>query len=168
MTVLRVPYHLDEYLPDLELPLAPAQLGSAQTITAELPAGDPWARLAAVYRRVADAVAAAAGQRHLVQDRVVEPGHDVRGSVVDEGRHDGVLQEDALQDERLLAAEAPLGQPPPLAGRVHLRLARRDVPGVIRRPGRQRGGGPQLVHGPGPDRLVVVELAERPHVFAPA
>ena len=41
MTVLRVPYHLDEYLPDLELPLAPAQLGSAQAITAELPAGDP-------------------------------------------------------------------------------------------------------------------------------
>jgi arginase len=62
VTVLRVPYHLDEYLPDLELPLAPAQLGPVQTITAELPAGDPWARLAAVYRRVAAAAAAAAGQ----------------------------------------------------------------------------------------------------------
>jgi arginase len=61
VTVLRVPYHLDEYLPDLDLPVAPARMGPAQTITAELAAGDPWARLTALYRRVADAVARAAG-----------------------------------------------------------------------------------------------------------
>jgi arginase len=61
MTILRVPYHMDEYLPDLDLPLKPAQLGSAQTITAELPAGDTWARLTVLYRPVADAVARAVG-----------------------------------------------------------------------------------------------------------
>jgi arginase len=53
--VLWLPYHLDEYLPDLDLPL-PAQ----DVITAELPAADVWARLAALYRRVAEAVAGAA------------------------------------------------------------------------------------------------------------
>jgi arginase len=56
VTVLRVPYHLDEYLPDLDLPLE-----STQTITAELPEGDTWTRLAVLYRQVADAVARAAG-----------------------------------------------------------------------------------------------------------
>jgi arginase len=56
VTVLRVPYHLDEYLPDLDLPDWPAQ-----TITAELPPGDTWARLAVLYGRVADAVASAVG-----------------------------------------------------------------------------------------------------------
>jgi arginase len=55
VTVLRVPYHLDEYLPDLDLPLGPAP-----TITAELPAGDTWARLAVLYRLVAEAVSATA------------------------------------------------------------------------------------------------------------
>jgi arginase len=56
MTVLRVPYHLDEYLPDLDLPGWPAQ-----TVTAELPPGDTWARLAVLFGRVADTVAGAAG-----------------------------------------------------------------------------------------------------------
>ncbi len=61
MTVLRVPYHLDEYLPDLDLLLESAQTEPAQTITAELPAGDTWARLTVLYRQVADAVARAVG-----------------------------------------------------------------------------------------------------------
>lgn len=61
MTVLRVPYHLDEYLPDLDLPLDAARFSPARTITAELPPGDPWARLAALYRLVADVVADTAG-----------------------------------------------------------------------------------------------------------
>jgi arginase family enzyme len=42
VTVLRVPYHLDEYLPDLDLPLDPARVGAARTITADIPPGDPW------------------------------------------------------------------------------------------------------------------------------
>lgn len=56
MTVLQVPYHLDEYLPDLDVVLR-----AEKVITADLPPGDAWARLAALYRLVADAVAGAAG-----------------------------------------------------------------------------------------------------------
>jgi arginase len=54
MTVLAVPYHLDEELPALELPL-PAD----RTVTAALPDGTPWERMATVYDRVAKEVAAA-------------------------------------------------------------------------------------------------------------
>ena len=59
MTTLRVPYHLDEYLPDLDFPL-----GKAKVITADLPHGDTWARLAALYRQVADAVSEAVRHGH--------------------------------------------------------------------------------------------------------
>ena len=38
--VIQVPYHLDEYLPDLDFPLPPDAV-----ITADLPAGDVWGRL---------------------------------------------------------------------------------------------------------------------------
>ena len=41
MTVIGVPYHLDEYLPDLDLTPEPAEL-----ITPELLAGEIWSRLA--------------------------------------------------------------------------------------------------------------------------
>jgi arginase len=61
VTVISVPYHLDEYLPDLDVPLS-----AEQVITAELPPGAAWARLAALYRRVADTVAGAAGSRPVV------------------------------------------------------------------------------------------------------
>ena len=53
MTVIGVPYHLDEYLPDLDFPL-----GQANLITVGLPAGDTWQRLAVLYAAVAQAVAA--------------------------------------------------------------------------------------------------------------
>ena len=52
MAVLQVPYHLDEYLPDLDFPLEAAEI-----ISTDLPPGGTWARLAALYRLVADAVA---------------------------------------------------------------------------------------------------------------
>jgi hypothetical protein len=48
MTVIAVPYHLDEYLPDLDLPLEPAEV-----VTAESPPGAPWERLAVLYDAVA-------------------------------------------------------------------------------------------------------------------
>jgi arginase len=57
MTVIAVPYHLDEYLPDLDLPLMPADV-----ITAEFPPGVPWERLAVLYDAVARAVAADVGR----------------------------------------------------------------------------------------------------------
>jgi arginase len=56
VSVIGVPYHLDEHLPDLDFPIEPAEL-----ITAGLPAGDTWDRLAVLYTEVARAVAADAG-----------------------------------------------------------------------------------------------------------
>jgi arginase len=55
VTVIAVPFHLDEHLPDLELPLAPGR-----TIAPDLPPGTPWERMAALYEEVATAVAAEA------------------------------------------------------------------------------------------------------------
>jgi len=52
--VIAVPYHLDEYLPDLDLPLT----AQREVVVASLPAGDIWGRLAALYGSVADEVAA--------------------------------------------------------------------------------------------------------------
>ena len=51
MTVIGVPYHLDEHLPDLDVTPEPAEL-----ITPELPAGDIWPRLAVLYAAVARVV----------------------------------------------------------------------------------------------------------------
>jgi arginase len=56
MTVIGVPWHLDEYLPGLDVPLA-----ADTVISPDLPPGDVWDRLAALQSRAADAVAAAAG-----------------------------------------------------------------------------------------------------------
>jgi arginase len=53
MTVIGVPYHLDEYLSDPDFPLTPARL-----ITVALPAGDTWDRMAVLHAAVAGAVAA--------------------------------------------------------------------------------------------------------------
>ena len=63
MTVIGVPCHLDEYLPGLDVPLA-----ADTVISPDMPSGDIWDRLAALYARVADAVAEAArtGARPVV------------------------------------------------------------------------------------------------------
>lgn len=50
--VIGVPYHLDEYLPGLDVPLR-----AGRTVTAEFRSGDVWDRLAVLYGAVADAVA---------------------------------------------------------------------------------------------------------------
>jgi arginase len=52
MTVITVPFHLDEHLPNMELPLA-----ADRTITVDLPPGPPWERMAVLYEEVAAAVA---------------------------------------------------------------------------------------------------------------
>src|SRR5450631_812355 len=57
MHVIRVPYHLDEYLPDLDLPLTPQS-----SVVTHLPAGDVWERLAALYSDVADEVVSVVGR----------------------------------------------------------------------------------------------------------
>jgi arginase len=55
MRVIAVPYHLDEFLPDLDFPLSPAAV-----VTADLPAGAVWERLGVLYSAVARQVSAAA------------------------------------------------------------------------------------------------------------
>ncbi|MFY1698500.1 MULTISPECIES: arginase family protein [unclassified Solwaraspora] len=63
MTSILVPYHLDEYLPELDVP------GTAETtVLPSLPEGTEWARLAWLYGAVAVTVAGAvsAGHRPLV------------------------------------------------------------------------------------------------------
>lgn len=63
MTNILVPYHLDEHVPDLDVPVSPEV-----TITGDLPSGDRWQRMSHLYGSVAAAVAAdiAAGVRPLV------------------------------------------------------------------------------------------------------
>lgn len=53
MLAVAVPYHLDEHLDAF----APGPVDV--TVAAELPAGDPWSRMAVLYGQVADVVAAA-------------------------------------------------------------------------------------------------------------
>lgn len=53
MTVIAVPFHLDEHLPDLQLPLV-----ADRTIAPDLPPGTPWERMAVLYEEVAETVAA--------------------------------------------------------------------------------------------------------------
>ncbi|MGH3154596.1 MAG: arginase family protein, partial [Streptosporangiaceae bacterium] len=53
MTVIGVPFHLDEYLPDLDFTPEPTE-----RVVPELPAGELWPRLAALYAAVAGAVTA--------------------------------------------------------------------------------------------------------------
>jgi arginase len=63
VTVILVPYHLDEHQPDLDYPLERDVVA-----TAELPAGEVWERLGTLYSNVAAQVAAtaAAGGRPVV------------------------------------------------------------------------------------------------------
>ena len=56
MTVIGVPYHLDEYLPGLDLTPEPAEL-----VTPELAVGEIWSRLAVLYAAVARAVTGGRG-----------------------------------------------------------------------------------------------------------
>ncbi|HEU5475205.1 MAG TPA: arginase family protein [Actinophytocola sp.] len=48
-----VPYHLDDHLPELDVPPGPYR-----TVTAELTGDDVWSRMATLFEAVADAVAA--------------------------------------------------------------------------------------------------------------
>lgn len=58
MTVLHVPYHLDEHHPDLNIPLPTG--ADVQEVTLDLPAGEVWTRLVSLYDHVADKVASQA------------------------------------------------------------------------------------------------------------
>ena len=58
MTVLHVPYHLDEHHADLNIPLPDD--ADIQQVTVELPAGEVWTRLVHLYDHIADTVASQA------------------------------------------------------------------------------------------------------------
>jgi hypothetical protein len=75
VTVIGVPYHLDEYLPDLDLTPEPAEL-----ITPELPADEVWSRLAVLYADVARHGLAGA---QLPALRYPTPGGPDAGQVAD-------------------------------------------------------------------------------------
>jgi arginase len=55
MRIIYVPYHLDEYLPDLDPPLPPDR--EVSTVVEVLPEGDVWTRLGSLYAAVSAAVA---------------------------------------------------------------------------------------------------------------
>jgi len=64
VTVIGVPFHLDEYLPGLDLAPQPTEL-----ITPELPTGETWLRLAVLYADVAHAMTrsrSGAGRRRVI------------------------------------------------------------------------------------------------------
>ncbi|MGH9135434.1 MAG: arginase family protein [Acidimicrobiales bacterium] len=60
MQPVLVPYHLDEYLPDLDVPLEPSH-----TVTRVLRGADVWERIAPLYDAVANLVAAAVAGEQL-------------------------------------------------------------------------------------------------------
>jgi arginase len=92
---LAVPYHLDEYLPDLDLPLA-----ASDVIAADLAAGDPWIRMAVLYGRLADAVAGAvaSGAVPLVQSGDCTTALGTVAGLQRAGRDAGVVWFDAHGD----------------------------------------------------------------------
>jgi len=103
VAVLQVPYHLDEYLPDLDFPLEAAEI-----ISADLPSGDTWARLAALYRLVAGAVASTV--RHSSRPVVVSGDCTTAlGTVAGlqrAGIHAGIVWFDAHGDVQTLETTA--------------------------------------------------------------
>ncbi|MBB4932231.1 arginase [Lipingzhangella halophila] len=74
MTTIRVPYHLDEPLPEATLP----DLPGASTVSPDLPDGDLWARMAHLHEevavRVAESVRAAEAPAVLSGDCMVALG----------------------------------------------------------------------------------------------
>lgn len=99
VTVISVPYHLDEYLPDLDWPLEPDA-----TVTATFPDGDPWERLAALSAEVARAVAAEASRAATAGRGAAGPG---RG-------HPVLLTGDCLASLGIVTGLQQAGAEPPV------------------------------------------------------
>ncbi len=74
MTVIRVPFHSDERLPDDDIP-APADI----VVSPSLPAGDIWSRLAFLYSAVAGEVAASVGTPQVFSGDCLVAGATVAG-----------------------------------------------------------------------------------------
>ena len=130
--VIGVPYHLDEYLPDLDLPLRPEAV-----VTPDLPAGDVWERMAFLYSRVARAVAERPGGSVVVSGDCTTALGTVAG-LHSAGADPGIVWFDAHGDVQTLETTAsgylgglPLRlltgyRPELIAGRLGLRPVAED------------------------------------------
>jgi arginase len=58
VSIILVPYHLDEHLPELNVPFPPD--ADVTTVVTPLPDGDPWSRMAVLHDAVASEVARSA------------------------------------------------------------------------------------------------------------
>ncbi len=92
MTTFAVPYHLDERLPALT-----TGLPVDRELTADLPPGTPWERMAVLYERVAREVAAA-GARPLVVSGDCTTSLGVLAGLQRAGRDVGIVWFDAHAD----------------------------------------------------------------------
>ena len=92
--VIGVPYHLDEYLPGLDFPLRPDAV-----VTAELPTGDVWERMAVLYGQVARAVAERpAGSPPVVQSGDCTTSLGTVAGLRSAGKDPGIVWFDAHGD----------------------------------------------------------------------
>ena len=97
MSTILVPYHLDEHLPDLNIPVP----GPHSVVRAGLPDGAVWTRLAALYEQVAEAVRDAGARPTVVSgDCTVSLG--VVAGVQRTGLRPGVVWFDAHGDVQTL------------------------------------------------------------------
>lgn len=101
--VIKVPYHLDEHVPDLDVPLH-----ATQVVTAELPQDDTWDRLAVLYEAVAGAVAGAArrGERPVVVSGDCTTALGTVAGLRRAGRVGGIVWFDAHGDVQTLETTA--------------------------------------------------------------
>jgi arginase len=99
MTIIAVPYHLDEYLPDLDFPLAPDRV-----VTAALPAGDPWERMAVLQSAVAGTVAGdvASGARPVVMSGDCNTSAGIMAGLQRAGADPGIVWFDGHGDVQTL------------------------------------------------------------------
>ena len=97
MSTILVPYHLDEHLPELNIPVP----GPHSVVRTGLPGGDVWTRLAALYEQVAEAVRGAGARPAVVSgDCTVSLG--VVAGVQRTGVRPGVVWFDAHGDVQTL------------------------------------------------------------------
>ncbi|AYY14017.1 arginase family protein [Actinobacteria bacterium YIM 96077] len=99
MARILVPYHLDEYLSGLDVPL-----DIDSTVVVDLPEGDTWQRMAFLYRRVADVVAADArdGGTPIVLSGDCTTSFGVMAALQREGVDPGIVWFDAHGDVQTL------------------------------------------------------------------
>jgi arginase len=123
MTIIAVPYHQDEYLPDLDFPLRPAEV-----VTARIIAADPWERLSTPCEAVARAVSAdlRRGGRPVVLTGDCSTSLGVVAGLQSAGIEPGIVWFDAHGD-----VQTPQTSASGYLGGMPLRLLAGYQPGLI-------------------------------------